>query len=490
MDLTTKHRIERNELAFKTSVMLSSVALILTLIGYADGIGVAIILRTIFIIEVIVFNIAMFRKDKAEGRYVQCCCASLAFLYVVILLSNQREEMCVTVFPILIIVTLFMNKKVMRIVFGICVGVLALFEVLLMVKGKADFIQLLTAIFMVTVSYFISFMVAELRVSQITELKTESREYSNSKVNTSKQIYELSTSLNKKYESAQETLQLLNESVNDGYNSINEGVIGNRENDNAITDQADKTSNIKSSIEEIEGRTKNIEDISVKSSEMIGKEVSLIRDLKEQSVQLAKINNEARIVTQNLNNSILDVQDITDTILGISNQTNLLALNASIEAARAGEAGKGFVVVADEIRGLSEDTRKATEQIVDIITRLTKEIQKATESMAKSADGAMSQKELIDAAEQGLDEIKDNTDELNSEVTNVNEHVDKMINITYDAVKDMNDLSNARDIVSSSLESALVTSEFSVRAVDDMNKVLNDINDLAREIGNVGRLND
>ena len=223
---------------------------------------------------------------------------------------------------------------------------------------------------------------------------------------------------------------------------------------------------------------------------MIGKEVSLIRDLKEQSVQLAKINNEARIVTQNLNNSILDVQDITDTILGISNQTNLLALNASIEAARAGEAGKGFVVVADEIRGLSEDTRKATEQIVDIITRLTKEIQKATESMAKSADGAMSQKELIDAAEQGLDEIKDNTDELNSEVTNVNEHVDKMINITYDAVKDMNDLSNARDIVSSSLESALVTSEFSVRAVDDMNKVLNDINDLAREIGNVGRLND
>ena len=196
MDLTTKHRIERNELAFKTSVMLSSVALILSLIGYADGIGVAIILRTIFIIEVIVFNIAMFRKDKAEGRYVQCCCASLAFLYVVILLSNQREEMYVTVFPILIIVTLFMNKKVMRIVFGICVGVLALFEVLLMVKGKADFIQLLTAIFMVTVSYFISFMVAELRVSQITELKTESREFSNSKVNTSKQIYESLTVYN------------------------------------------------------------------------------------------------------------------------------------------------------------------------------------------------------------------------------------------------------------------------------------------------------
>ena len=114
-----------------------------------------------------------------------------------------------------------------------------------------------------------------------------------------------------------------------------------------------------------------------------------------------------------------EIAGIAENIKKIASQTNLLALNATIEAARAGEAGKGFAVVAAEVKNLSSETAKATENINDIITKLREESLQILESMEHSSDAVTAGEQAINSLGETMGEIKQRIDTVSNNTTQI-----------------------------------------------------------------------
>ena len=190
--------------------------------------------------------------------------------------------------------------------------------------------------------------------------------------------------------------------------------------DNQFTSISMGVADLSASIEEISGTAQEVMKKTQFATEE-GKQAAVIGKEAYEKLQAAgEISKRSVDEINSLNAEMLKINDIVKLISGIAEQTNLLALNAAIEAARAGEHGRGFSVVAGEVKNLAGESKKATIDIQDLISSITKNSEKTTDSM----------RHLDDEIQQGITSTNAAIGALNRIVEDIEIAYDSMIEIS------------------------------------------------------------
>ncbi len=184
--------------------------------------------------------------------------------------------------------------------------------------------------------------------------------------------------------------------------------------------------------------------------------------------------NETASVLQRVNELSLEVGGIVTTINAIAEQTNLLALNAAIEAARAGENGKGFSVVAEEVRGLSEETNIKSKEITELVSEMIKQTENAVKAMERANSEVKNGVDIVSETDKSFLDIK-------SSIENIVEHISEILDITSDEVASSDKVISLINNIATITENNSKNCENVSLAIQEEAEVMNNLTATAEE---------
>lgn len=169
------------------------------------------------------------------------------------------------------------------------------------------------------------------------------------------------------------------------------------------------------------------------------------------------------------------VSTIISTINAIAQQTNLLALNAAIEAARAGEQGRGFSVVAGEVRKLSDETHRQSNEITELVGDMVTRIDQAVSSMRGASEAVEDGVRIVTETDHSFIHIIESVEMITG-------NVQEILEITRDEVATSDQIIKLIDSMGTISELAALNTENVSAATEEQAATVNNFVSSAEEI--------
>jgi methyl-accepting chemotaxis protein len=245
--------------------------------------------------------------------------------------------------------------------------------------------------------------------------------------------------------------------------------------------------------------TKSVADMSEESVEMTRKLVLIAEKTNNLAVGGESLTMEAVStideimvssknsleIMESLGQKSKQIGQIVDMITGIAEQTNLLALNASIEAARAGEYGRGFAVVADEVKNLAENSKKAGQQIADLVFKIQEEVESSIDSAKLGNDLSAKGKSVISSAAEALKEIISSVEETNSGILVISSSMGQQNESINNILMDLNEISSISEEAAASSEELSSSAEELSASMEELNAGAEELSAMSENLGSL-----
>ncbi|MBI5328905.1 MAG: methyl-accepting chemotaxis protein [Deltaproteobacteria bacterium] len=162
----------------------------------------------------------------------------------------------------------------------------------------------------------------------------------------------------------------------------------------AVTETTTTVEEVKQTVNLSSQKARHVSDVAQRSAQVFQFGERLVNETIDGITQIQEQMNYIAETIVRLSEHNQAIGEIIAAVDDLAEQSNLLAVNASIEAAKAGEYGKGFIVVAQEIKSLSEQSRQSTKQVRTIlgdIQRASNAAVMATEKGSKAVEASIKQ---------------------------------------------------------------------------------------------------